>query len=97
MNKVIDFNQFNGGFELLVDVDESEPVACVVLTFPNSTQVTIKGNQDVVKQLVDRLDGVVIEYQVSDLAKNSLEANTEYQESAQKDYNYEEKPDNLEE
>ena len=62
MSKLIDFNSFSGGFEVLVDVDKSEPVATVVLSFPNETQVTISGDSDVVRQIVNRLDGLSIEY-----------------------------------
>lgn len=36
--------------------------ATVVLTFPNETQVTTEGDGEIVKQLVDRLDGIIIGY-----------------------------------
>lgn len=65
MSKVIDFDQFKGGFSMLVDVDKSEPVACIVLSFPNATQVTIRGDEKVVKQIVERLDGLIVEYEAT--------------------------------
>lgn len=61
--KILDFKPFSGGFHVDLDIDKSEPICVIVLSFPNSTQVTIKGDGEVVKQLVDRLDGVVIEYE----------------------------------
>lgn len=60
--KIIDFNINSKGFELLVDVDKSQPVACIVMTYPNETTVTIRGDEEVVKQIVKRLDGQVIQY-----------------------------------
>lgn len=69
--KVLDFNTFKDGFEVLVDVGKSTPVASAVLVFPNETTVTIKGDENVVKQLIDRLDGVVIEYEDKQINKDS--------------------------
>lgn len=66
MNKVLDFRDFSGGFEVLVDTGKSKPVATALLSFPNETRVTISGDESVVKQIVDRLDGLVVEYTVSD-------------------------------
>ena len=43
MDKILDFQNFTDGFSVLVDVGKSEPVATVVLSFPNATQVTISG------------------------------------------------------
>lgn len=63
----ISFRTFTGGFEVLVDVGKSEPISTIVLSFPNKTQVTISGDSDVVKQIVDRLDGLGIEYVDSSL------------------------------
>lgn len=62
MDRVLDLDIRSGGFELLVDVGKSEPVACVVLAYPNNTQVTVRGDEEVVKQIVDRLDGQIVEY-----------------------------------
>ena len=63
MNKILDFDSFSGGFNLLIDTGASEPIACIVLSFPNGTQVTVRGDEGVVKQVVDRLDGLVVEYE----------------------------------
>lgn len=62
MSKVLDFDVSSKGFEVVVDVGKSKPVACVTLLYPNETQVIIRGDGEVVKQVVDRLDGLTIEY-----------------------------------
>lgn len=68
-NKILDFKSFAGGFNLLVETDNSEKIASVVLVFPNGTDATIKGDPEVVKQIVERLDGINIEYAPRDSEK----------------------------
>lgn len=60
---VIDANSIKSDFALNINTKLSRPVPTVILTFPNETTVTIRGDEHVVKQLVERLDGVVIEYE----------------------------------
>lgn len=62
MSKILNFNMQPSGFELLVDVGKSQPVSCVALTYPDETTVTVRGNEEVVKQIVERLDHQIIEY-----------------------------------
>ena len=46
--------------------------ASITLLYPNNTSVTIRGDGDIVKQLVDRLDGQVIDYTVKVPSHDSI-------------------------
>lgn len=46
--------------------------ASITLLYPNDTSVTIRGDGDIVKQLVDRLDGQVIDYTVKVPSHDSI-------------------------
>lgn len=50
----------------LMDVSEPnmDTEASITLLYPNNTSVTITGDGDIVEQLVDRLNGQVIDYTV---------------------------------
>jgi hypothetical protein len=49
-----------------------DPEASIKLLYPNNTSVTIRGDGDIVKQLVNRLDGEVIEYTVKVPSHDSI-------------------------
>lgn len=59
---VIDAKSIKSNIQLDIDTKKSEPVPTVILNFPNATTVTIRGDEEIVKQIVERLDGLTVEY-----------------------------------
>jgi hypothetical protein len=60
-------------FEIIVDVYKSGSIAMTILSFPNETQVNISGDTDIIRQIVNRLDGLIIKYIPSNLKEKEDE------------------------
>ena len=72
MGKIIDNIGSKQGFELTLDTTliDPHPRSFIILSYPNNTQITINGDPDIVKQLVNRLDHQIIEYSVNNRDDN---------------------------
>ncbi len=61
----IDKDAFINGVKLEVTPDDiAASVDSAILSFPNDTMVTLRGDGDVIKQIIKHLDGLIVEYEV---------------------------------
>lgn len=62
---ILDMEDFKSdAYTLSIDTKLSQAVPTAILVFPNETQITIRGDAKVIKQIIARLDGLMIEYEL---------------------------------
>lgn len=64
MNSALDYSLRKNGTFTDVNEPNMDTEASITLLYPNNTSVTITGDGDIIKQLVDRLNGQVIDYTI---------------------------------
>lgn len=59
---VIDAESIKNNISVNIETKQSKAIPTVILSFPKATTVTIQGDEEIVKQLVEHLDGITVEY-----------------------------------